>query len=279
VVQSFALTDIGEQVWPIILVSAHSGDYYDKKFLAQTQLGLDVLRGGEDFAVDQLLLPASLEGVPLLSCLWPRIYVDVNRGPRELDPDMFVPPVPVNLDSQTPKVLAGYGVMARVIRPNHEIYYQKLPFSEALIRLHKVYLPYHRMLRRLIQATIKKFGTCLILDCHSTPSLSAPASPIQPIDHDVVISHMKKAVRTEAISQTSLDFFKKRGMRAGHNNPYVSSYIESHYSRPDQNIHCLYVAINRRIYMDEEKLHLTSEAEEVKSLLRDFVGVVGRDLV
>ena len=44
-------------------------------------------------------------------------------------------------------------------------------YPEAMERIRNVYEPYHKRLKQLVDKCVRKFGFCLLLDCHSMPSL------------------------------------------------------------------------------------------------------------
>ena len=54
-------------------------------------------------------------GAPLLKAHFPRVYVDPNREPYELDPRMFDAPLPDYVNHRSPRVAAGLGTVARVV--------------------------------------------------------------------------------------------------------------------------------------------------------------------
>ena len=60
--------------------------------VAVAALDLAALRKSEDCYVDELFGDAPLLGSPLVRALFPRAYLDVNREPYELDPEMFDAP-------------------------------------------------------------------------------------------------------------------------------------------------------------------------------------------
>src|SRR5205823_7405805 len=58
-------------------------------------------------------------------------------------------------------------------------------FRSALGRIEALYKPYHRALRRLINKAHQAFGTVVLVDCHSMPSIGV--SRDEPRRPDVVI--------------------------------------------------------------------------------------------
>src|SRR6266481_2499665 len=74
---------------PLVFSSPHSGSVYPERFLAASRLDPQTLRRSEDAFVDELFLPCVALGAPLLRARFPRAYLDVNREPYELDPQVF----------------------------------------------------------------------------------------------------------------------------------------------------------------------------------------------
>jgi len=162
------------QTLPLVIASPHSGHGYLPEFLAQSPLDPRALRKSEDSYVDELFAAGPALGAPLLRAHFPRIYVDPNREPFELDPRMFEDKVPDFVNASSPRVAAGLGTIARLAAGGEDIYREKLRFAEALQRIDSCYRPYHATLRRLVDATVVKFGFCILLDCHSMPSVGGP---------------------------------------------------------------------------------------------------------
>src|SRR5437868_4859910 len=85
----FHLAEPGEQTIPLVCASPHSGRAYPAHFIQRSQLDRQALRRSEDSFVDEIFAAAPSLGAPLLCALFPRVYVDANREPFELDPMMF----------------------------------------------------------------------------------------------------------------------------------------------------------------------------------------------
>ena len=74
------------------------------------------------------------------------LVVDLNRAADELDPAMFED-LPDHLSIRpTDRVLAGFGVVPRMVANGLPIFQGRLPFAEAQARLEQVHAPYHRTL-------------------------------------------------------------------------------------------------------------------------------------
>ncbi len=100
----FAIAKPEVQTLPLVLASPHSGSDYPKSFLQVSRLDNHDIRQSEDFYVHDLFASASRLGAPLIHATFPRAYLDVNREPYELDPDMFDGPLPGHTNSSSPRV-------------------------------------------------------------------------------------------------------------------------------------------------------------------------------
>ena len=135
--------------------------------------------------MDELIGDLSERGFPTVRVNFPRSYVDVNREPYELDPRMFAGRLPSFANTRSMRVAGGLGTIPRVVGDGQEIYRERLSVDDALARIEALYKPYHRALRRLINKAHQAFGTVVVVDCHSMPSIGV--SRDEPRRPDVVI--------------------------------------------------------------------------------------------
>ncbi len=160
------------QTVPFVFCSPHSGRVYTDAFLSASRLTANALRKSEDSYVDDLFSGVAALGAPLLAARFPRAYVDVNREPYELDPELFEEALPPFANSRSIRVAGGLGTIARVVADAEEIYKKRLPLAVALERIERLYKPFHGALASLIDSTARRFGAAMLIDCHSMPSSS-----------------------------------------------------------------------------------------------------------
>src|SRR5579859_6082497 len=241
-----------EQVLPMVLASPHSGRDYPADFVAQSALDPSTLRRSEDSFVDELFAGAPRKGAPLLCALFPRAYLDVNRDAYELDPTMFDGPLPDWVQTDTPRVAAGLGTIARQVASGADIYRGKLTFAEAQRRIANLYHPYHRTLKGLIDDTLARFPYCLLLDCHSMPSIGGPGDSDDGAERvDFVLGDCYGRTCAPSITDMAEKRLQDLGYCVVRNMPYAGVYIFLHYGEPAEKVHTLQIEINRRLYMDE----------------------------
>jgi len=104
-----------EQTVPFVFNSPHSGRFYPARFMAAISLDKHEIRRSEDLLVDRLFAPVVRLGAPLMSAVYPRAYLDVNREPYELDPKMFAGRLPTYANVRSLRVAGGLGTIPRVV--------------------------------------------------------------------------------------------------------------------------------------------------------------------
>ena len=267
-----------EQTLPLVLASPHSGADYPAAFLAAARLDPLTLRRSEDSYVDEIFAGAAALGAPLLRARFPRAYLDPNREPFELDPGMFEDELPAFVNTRSPRVRVGLGTIARVVATGEDIYAGKLRFAEAMARIDQLYRPYHRALRQLVTATRERFGSYLLIDCHSMPSGAAPGERgVRRSRTDIVLGDCHGAACHPLITETAHRTLAAKGYAVARNTPYAGGFTTAHYGKPGAQGHCLQIEISRALYMDERsferKAFLHQLAEDMRETAAALAGI------
>lgn len=243
-----------QRLLPVVMASPHSGRDYPESFVAGSRLDAKTLRRSEDCFVDEIFGPAVEMGAPLLRALFPRAYLDPNREPFEFDPGMFDGALPSYVNSRSPRVAAGLGTIPRVVSNGEEIYRRRLRFAEAVERVDRCYYPYHAALRGLIDQTRATFGYCILIDCHSMPSIDLPPEAAASGALDMVLGDCFGSACAADVTRTAEGVLSGLGYVVGRNAPYAGGYTTRHYGRPADGVHALQIELNRSLYMDEVAL-------------------------
>jgi N-formylglutamate amidohydrolase len=236
---------------PIIFNSPHSGSVYPEEFLNASRIDLPALRRSEDSFMDELIADLLALGFPVVRVHFPRCYVDVNREPYELDPRMFTGRLPSFANTRSMRVAGGLGTIPRVVGDGQEIYRDRLNVDEALHRIETLYKPYHRALRRLINRVHQQFGTVVLVDCHSMPSVGV--SRDEPRRPDMVIGDRYGTSCAPLLPDLFEDVLGRLGYSVGRNKPYAGGFITEHYGNPASGLHAIQIELNRAVYMDERR--------------------------
>ena len=263
------------QTAPVVFASPHSGTDYPDGFVRASQLDLVTLRRSEDSFVDELFGAAPDRGAPLLRALFPRAFIDPNREPFELDPAMFEDELPSYANTQSSRVAAGLGTIARVVSTGQEIYGGKLRFEEAAERINLYYRPYHRAQQSLIENTKELFGGALLVDCHSMPSIGGPMDPDAGRGRaDFVLGDCFGQSCAPIVAETAERALRAHGHTVARNKPFAGGFTTRNYGRPQNRVHVLQIEINRALYMDERAIRQNGGFDTLKRQLEDVIAAL-----
>jgi N-formylglutamate deformylase len=263
----FRLDRPARQSAPFLFASPHSGRNYPPSLLARSKLDSTALRRSEDAFVDELFAGVVTLGAPLLAAQFPRAFLDVNRSMAELDTGMFDGALGVPVDAPGPRVVAGLGVIPRIVRDGAEIYRGKLDSAEARARLTQLYRPYHRVLSELMEQTYTAFDVAVLIDCHSMPSaLSVP---------DIVLGDRYGASAASQVTARAEAALTREGFSVARNTPYAGGYTTALHGRVATGRHALQIEINRALYLDEDRIVKKPGFESVRArLMRAMQGLM-----
>ncbi len=268
---------------PLLFSSPHSGNVYPAAFVATSRLDPLTLRRSEDAFVDELFAAAPGAGAPLLRAKFPRAFVDPNREPYELDPGMFADDLPAYVNRSSPRVGAGLGTIAKVVASGAEIYDGKLVFAEAEARIERLYRPYHAALETLVGEAVSRCGSAWLIDCHSMPAIGGPTDRDSGRRRvDFVLGDAHGTSCAASLIDWTDSFLRGLGYTVTRNDPFAGGFITRHYGRPAENRHALQIEINRRLYMDEDRIQHSPGFATLAHDLGKFVAAASekaRDLI
>jgi N-formylglutamate amidohydrolase len=254
---------------PLVLNSPHSGAKYPLRFLELSRLDPLTLRKSEDAFVDELAAPCVELGAPLLRAHFPRAYLDVNREPYELDPQMFDGRLPSHANTRSLRVAAGLGSIPRVVGEAQPIYRQPLKVEDGLNRIAALHAPYHAALEGLIERAWQRFGLAILVDFHSMPSSTPDVAGC-----DIVIGDRYGSSAAGWIVERLDSSLRASGLSVRRNKPYAGGHITELYGRPAQGRHAVQIEVNRSLYMDERTIRRLPAATALAEALRMAIEAV-----
>lgn len=236
---------------PLVLDSPHSGRDFPADFdAAVTEFDL---REGEDCFVDELYLPATALGVPLLAALFPRTYLDANRHHGDIDLDLIEGGHWPHEHVPSGKHRIGKALVWRTLDDGRAIYSRKLKVGEVVARIERCHAPYHARLRRLLDVTHARFGAVYHINCHSMPAVGGPqgeGGEGRP-RAEFVLGDRDGTTCDAAFTEFVRATLVAMGYSVAVNDPYKGVELVRAYSDPAAGRHSLQVEINKKLYMDE----------------------------
>jgi N-formylglutamate amidohydrolase len=236
---------------PVVLDSPHSGVQFPADFDAIVS-EFD-LRDGEDCFVDELVLPATALGVPLLAAQFPRTYLDPNRHAGDVDLDLVEGGHWPYAHVPSGKHRIGKALIWRTLDDGRPIYGRKLRVEEIVSRIERYHAPYHTALVQLLDAAHARFGQVFHINCHSMPNVGGKMGEGGPgrVRADFVLGDRDGATCAPEFTEQVSRVLRGMGYSVAINDPYKGVELVRAYSAPTRGRHSLQLEINKRLYMDE----------------------------
>jgi N-formylglutamate deformylase len=228
---------------PLVFDSPHSGREYPADF--GHACPADALYGAEDNLLDALYADAPTHGVTLLCALFPRTYIDANRGLDDIDPALLAEAWPEKI-TPTERASSGNGLVRRIVRPGIPIYDRTLSNAEIQRRIDGFYAPYHARLAALLDEAHYNFGQVWHVNCHSMPARASMSG--QP---DFVVGDRDGTSCERAFTHAVRDMLKAMGYRVALNNPFKGAEILKRHGRPAGGRHSLQLEVSKALYWNE----------------------------
>jgi N-formylglutamate deformylase len=234
---------------PLVLDSPHSGEHYPDDFDHAPPRA--VVRQAEDTHVARLWSGATARGATLIEALFPRAYIDANRGLHDVDPallaDAWGEPIAPSRKSEL-----GVGLVWRLARGGVPMYARKLRSDEVRARIDRCWRPYHAALQRALDERHAAFGSVWHIDCHSMFAIGDELSDDAGRERaDIVLGDRDGTTCEAAFTELVARTMREAGYGVAINDPYKGVELVRLHGRPAQRRHSLQIEIKRTLYMDE----------------------------
>ena len=237
---------------PILITVPHAGNIYPDLFIKNLKINLCEVRRIEDYQSNKILDQIDEQMADIIIAQCSRAVVDLNRSRNAIDHSMFTQVFEHEPVSEKQMIKYGLGVFPNKIF-GKTILKSPLPFSYAIHMLEQYYDHFHKSLNKQIMYLNNTFGFCYHIDLHTMPSKALLNFKKEP---DIVLGdNFGKSCSIELINYFQ-NVFQENGFTVEVNNPYAGGFITRNYGNPSKGVHTIQIEINRKIYMDENKLSL-----------------------
>lgn len=258
----------------LVLDSPHSGFHFPADFDAVVS-EFD-LRDGEDCFVDELYMPATELGVPLLAAQTPRTYLDPNRHAGDIDLALIEGGKWPHVHVPSGKARIGKALIWRTLDDGRPIYRRKLSVDEVVGRIERCHAPYHRALRDALDRTHAAFGVVYHINCHSMNSVAGKmgeggeGSPRA----DFVLGDRDGTTCDPAFTEFVRGALAAHGYSVSVNDPYKGVELVKAYSDPARGRHSLQLEINKRLYMNENTRERNAGFAPLQQTLHELIEAI-----
>ncbi|MEQ8356346.1 MAG: N-formylglutamate amidohydrolase [Kiloniellaceae bacterium] len=258
---------------PLLIDSPHSGRVYPADF--ETVVPEAVLRGAEDWRVDDLVGEAPLEGAGLLAARFPRAYIDPNRRLDDVDPALLdgAWPEPLN---PGPKSALGIGLFRHKTNDGGPLLVKPLSVAGLEARIERCWRPYREVLAGTLDALHARHGAVWHINMHSMKSVGTAITPDGPgaARPDMVIGDLEGQSCGPAFTALVAECLRAKGYSVAVNDPYKGAEIIRLHGRPAEHRHALQIEMKRALYMDETTITANDGYAKLKADLRQLVAEV-----
>ena len=245
---SFQVTTPCDAIGPVVVSSPHSGRVFPAPVLEALGVGAEALRVFDDGPIDQLAATTVRAGASLVAARYPRVVIDLNRDPAELDPELLGQGGIGAGFRLTPRARLGLGLVPSRIG-SLPVWRRPLGRAEIERRLERVWRPYHGELACQLTERQARFGAALLLDLHSMPSQVG-------LEHgrgciDVALGDRYGRTCAPPLLAHVERRLRRHGLVVARNRPYAGGYITERHGRPQSGRHALQLELRRSLFMDE----------------------------
>ena len=248
---------------PVVLSVPHGGRDYPDALRALLRVAPGALVALEDRHVDALAL-AARRGEVALVARRARAWFDLNRAEDERDPKVD-DGAPRGSDSA--KVRSGLGLVPRRTAAAGDLWRRRLTGAEVAQRIAEDHRPYHQALAQALAAARARFGTAILLDVHSMPSLGRGQPALVLGDRFGRSAAARFVSRAEGVARA-------HGWATAVNSPYAGGHILGRHGEPARGVHAIQVEIDRLRYLDPRGDAPGAGFAAAAALLRDMIAAL-----
>lgn len=230
-----------EATGPVVISVPHAGRDYGADWTALLRPPVEKIMALEDRHADALA--RTVTRAPVLIARKPRVYIDLNRNPAEIDPGLVEGAIASRL-MLTPKVRSGLGLVPRRLADIGELWRGRLNLAEVEARIEGVHRPFHDAVAALLHRALEQNGVAVLLDLHSMPRLTGSGEAV------VIGNRFGQSAGAWATART-VALLTQHGLSWRENSPYAGGYVTERHGTPARGIHALQLEIDRSLYLDD----------------------------
>jgi N-formylglutamate amidohydrolase len=243
----FSLSGLEDARLPVLVAVPHAGRDYPDEVLTNLRVAPQVLERLEDRHADMLLGGVAAAGCATLTAHAARAWIDLNRAPNEVDPQMISDAPRTAFAQPSIKVRGGLGLVPRRLADHGELWQRPWLRASIAKRVSALHEPYHGALAYALQSLRARFGCALLIDLHSMPPLRPEGKAAAP---QIVIGDRYGRSAGAKLCDLAVRTLTQRGLTVALNHPYAGGYVLERHGRPGRAVHALQVEVDRSLYLD-----------------------------
>jgi N-formylglutamate deformylase len=242
---------------PILISVPHCGTSFPDELKDLYNPKLIQAPDDTDWFVDQLYSFASEMGMTMISAVYSRWVIDLNRDPENK---------PLYTDG---RIITGLCPTTNFLGESlYKDNRKEVDQQEVQRRLDAYYWPYHRRIESILKLLKQQFGKVLLWDCHSIRQI---VPTIQPDKFpDLILGSADKTSAAPVLVDTALQTLGSGDYSLQHNTPFKGGYITRNFGKPSLNQHALQLEMSKVNYMDDsETKYDNARADKMRVVLKE----------
>ena len=171
-----------------------------------------------------------------------RVAFPVSR--LVVDPERLVD------DSREPMAACGMGVIYTSTSQSTPLRAAPTPQVRKEL-LDRFYYPHHAALSQAVSRALWKFGSCVVVDCHSFPSRPRAYDLDQSARRPDICLGTDQFHTPDWLTEIFVGALEAEGYSVEVNTPFAGSLVPSKHYESDSRVASIMVEINRGLYVDE----------------------------
>jgi len=171
-----------------------------------------------------------------------RILFPVSR--LVVDPERF------SDDNHEPMAAHGMGLIYTKTTEGALLRHPLKPESRQSM-INEFYAPHHKALTLAVESALIDWGSCLIIDCHSFPSIPFPYEKHSELARPDICLGTDPCHTPEWLYDHAFSVFNGAGLSVSRNEPFQGTLVPSSYYQQDKGVLSIMIEISRKLYMDE----------------------------
>jgi N-formylglutamate deformylase len=255
-----------EQI-PILLSIPHCGTAFPDDIRDQYVQELIEAPDDTDWFVDQLYSFAPSMGITVLSAVWSRWVIDLNRHPASK---------PLYSDG---RIITDLCPLTTFLGQSlYKDGRRRISDEEVARRTVLYFDPYHTKLQELLADMRARFGVVLLWDCHSirqvVPTIQSDKFP------DLILGSADGKSAHARLIETALESLRKGRYSVQHNDPFKGGFITRQYGIPHDHQHALQLEMSKINYLDDTETRFHPErAKKMGELLYNTLSSLSGALI
>lgn len=263
----YKISDATSPQVPIVISVPHCGTAFPEELKDQYDPLLINTPDDTDWFVDQLYDFAPAMGMTMISAVYSRWVIDLNRDPQSK---------PLYTDG---RIITGLCPTTDFLgTPLYKDHRTEVAHKEVERRLQAYYQPYHEKIRELLVDLKTRFGKVLLWDCHSirqlVPTIQKEKFP------DLILGSADHTSAHQVLIDTALKNLGSARYSLQHNHPFKGGFITRNFGRPAQQEHALQLEMSKINYMDDaERKYDSTRAGRMREVLQSTLRALADQLM